>query len=69
MAAVLAVDQHRAAGLVPLDAGDDLDEGRLARSVLTGEAMNLAGDDIEINVGQRANTAEALRNISKLKKV
>ena len=39
----VALDDDAAAGLRLLDAGDDLDQGRLAGAVLTDEAMHLAG--------------------------
>ena len=43
------VDHDAAAGVGALDAGDDLDQRRLAGSVLAGQAMHLAGGDREIN--------------------
>ena len=49
-----------------MDAGQDLDERRLARSVLTDERMDLSGAKLEIDLAQRLHAAEAARDAAKL---
>ena len=49
------------AGVGRVDAGDALDERRLARAVVADEGHHLAGAHLEVDVGQRLDGAEALR--------
>jgi hypothetical protein len=48
------------AGVRAPDAGDDLDECRLARAVVAGERYDLAGADVEVDAGEGVDRAEAL---------
>ena len=56
----LPVDDDAAAGLRRLDAGNDLDQRRLARPVFTDQAMHLAGLQRQIDIAKRVHAAEAL---------
>ena len=49
-------------------AGDDLDEGRLARAVLADQRVHLAGAQVERDALQRADAGERLRDAGGLKK-
>ena len=55
-----AVDEQLA-GVGLVEAGQDLDQRRLARAVLPEEAMDLPGEHVEVDVAQRLGPAEALR--------
>jgi hypothetical protein len=48
------------AGRGLVDAGEDVDEGRLARAVVSHERDDLSGMDVELDVGKRRHRAEAL---------
>src|SRR4029077_11014761 len=50
----------------PVHAGEDLSESRLARTVLTDECVNRPGSEREIDVDERVDAAEALRDTSEL---
>ena len=69
-----AVDLHRAALEQDLavvdrvDAGDALDQGRLARAVVPDEGHHLAGGDVEVDLVQGLDRAEALRDPAQLQK-
>jgi hypothetical protein len=51
------------------DAGEDLQQRRLAGAVLADHAVHLAGLDAEAHVGQRANGAERLGDVLELEPV
>ena len=53
------VDADRAR-VRPVDAGDDLDQRRLAGAVLAQQRMDLAGTDVEADVVQRPHAGERL---------
>ena len=55
----LAVEQDLA-GILPVIAGQDLDQGRLAGAVLADQRMNLARLDLERGRAQRRDAGEAL---------
>src|SRR5207248_1116527 len=59
---LLAVEDHPA-GLGAVDAGEDLDERRLAGPVLTDEAVYLAGEERDVAVLERMHGAEALLRV------
>jgi hypothetical protein len=46
-----------------LQAGDDLDQGGLAGPVLPDQGVDLAGLDVEADVLQRVDPAEALAHV------
>src|SRR3954465_4522652 len=50
-----------ASGFRRLDAGNDLDQRRLARPVFADEAMHLADFQCQIDIAKRMHAAEALR--------
>jgi hypothetical protein len=58
----LAVQEHLT-GVRSVHAGERLDEGRLARAVLTGECVHFAGEQFQGHVPQGAYCAEGLRNV------
>ena len=61
----LAVEEDLAAvGVV--DAGDALDQRRLAGAVVADERHHLAGAHLEVDVGERLDRAEVLRHSAKL---
>src|SRR5262245_34861363 len=60
-----AVDGDRAAGIGRVDAGEDLDQGRLARAVLADQAMHLARLDRPVDRVERDRAAEALADAGK----
>ena len=45
-----------------VDAGEHLDERRLARAVLAEDAVHLAGQDVEVDTAQRLHAGEGLRH-------
>ena len=47
-----------------VDAGERLDEGRLAGAVLSEHAVHFSGTDVEVHSAQRLNAREALRHPS-----
>ena len=49
-----------------IDAGDDLDQRRLARAVLAEQRVNLAGADVERDAAQRAHAGKALLEVAHL---
>ena len=55
-----AVDRVARARIRGVEAGEDLDERRLARSVLPGEAVDLAGRDGQLDIGQYLRGPEGL---------
>ena len=57
----LAVDEHGAL-VGPLEAGEDLDQRRLAGAVVAEQADHLAGTDADRHVGERHHRAEELRD-------
>ena len=61
----LAVEEDLA-GVVAVDAGDALDERRLAGAVVTDERHDLAGAHLEVDVGQRLHRPERLRKVADL---
>ena len=61
----LAVEQHLAV-VHPVDAGDALDERRLAGAVVADERHDLARPNLEVDVGQGLHGAERLRDAAKL---
>ncbi len=58
---LLAVDAH-APGVGGMDAGDDLHHRALAGAVLAGQAMDLAGQQSEIDASKRLDAAKRLRD-------
>ena len=58
----LAVEQHLA-GVRPVHAGEGLDQGRLARAVLAGERVRLAGEQLQGDVAQGPHGAEGLADM------
>jgi len=46
-----------------VDAGEDLDECGLARAVLSHEAVDLTGEELDVTVLESANGAEALLGV------
>ena len=56
----LAVDQQLA-GVGLVEAGEHLDQRRLAGAVLPEEAVDLPGENVEVDAAQRLRPAEALR--------
>ena len=61
----LAVEEDLA-GVVAVDAGDALDERRLAGAVVADERHDLAGPHLEVDIGQRLHGAERLREVADL---
>ena len=57
----LAVE-HDLAAVRRVDAGDALDQGRLAGAVVADEGHHLAGPDLEVDLRERLDGAEALRD-------
>ena len=51
-------------GVRPLDAGDDLDQGGLAATVLAGEAVHLAGTEVERDAVQGGDAAVGLDDVT-----
>ena len=47
---LLAVQLHMT-GIGSVDAGQDLHEGALARSVLADKRVDLVGEEVEVNIG------------------
>ena len=45
-----------------MDAGEHLDQGRLARAVLSEDAVHLAGEDVQVDSAQRLHAREGLRH-------
>nr|BFF10491.1 hypothetical protein GCM10025699_17940 [Microbacterium flavescens] len=45
-----------------MHARENLDERRLARAVLAEDAVDLAGEDLEIDAAQRVDSREGLRH-------
>ena len=62
---LLAVEEDLA-GVVAVDAGDALDERRLAGAVVADERHDLARAHLEVDVGQRLHRAERLREVADL---
>ena len=60
-----AVDQDLALGRL-VDAGEDLDQRRLAGAVVAEEAMDLAGIDLDVDVAERDHRAEMLGDAAEL---
>ena len=66
--AASVIDVHRQRPAVELEfagvgrqrAGDDLQQGRLAGAIGADQSVDLAFDDVEINVAQGVHGAEAL---------
>ena len=58
----LAVEEHLT-GVRSVHPGEGLDEGRLARAVLAGEGVHLAGEQLQGHVPQGAHGAEGLRDV------
>ena len=46
------------------DAGNRLDQGRLARAVVAGKRHDFAGMNVERNLGQRLHAAEMLGDVA-----
>jgi hypothetical protein len=46
-----------------MDAGDDLDQGRLTGAVLADQRMNFARRELQRNVVERGNTREPLADV------
>jgi hypothetical protein len=46
-----------------VDAGEDLDERRLAGAVLADEAVHLTGEELDVPVLERTHGAEALLGV------
>ena len=61
----LAVDQELAAVRI-VEAGEDLDQRRLAGAVLPEEAVDLPGEQAQVDSAQRVRPAEALRELAQL---
>src|SRR5262245_34100978 len=63
----MSVDPDRA-GVTPerVDAGQDLDQGRLARPVLAAEGVDLACAHVEMDVLERLDPAEMLGDAPRL---
>ena len=59
----LAVDQHDAARIGVVEAGEALDQGRLAGAVLTDQRVDLGLADLEGDVLQGALPGEGLREV------
>src|SRR5690606_14022805 len=62
---LLALEAHDAA-VVGLDAGEALDEGRLARAVVADERGDLAGEGLEVDALEHVDRAEALDDVGEL---
>lgn len=45
-------------------AGEDLDERGLSRTILTEEAVHLAGQDFKVNTVERLSSREVFDNVS-----
>ena len=63
----LAGNDDPATAFRRLDAGNDLDEGRLAGTVFPDQAVHLSGLKRQIDITKRMDAAEALRNAGHLK--
>ena len=59
---LLAVDEHPA-GIGLVEAGQDLDQRRLARAVVADQAEHLAGAEVERDVLERCHDTEALADV------
>ena len=59
----LAVDLELAV-LRLVEAGEDLDQGRLPRTVLPEQAVDLPGENAQVDAAQRSGPAEALRQVA-----
>ena len=57
------VDLTRVVGMNP---GDALDQGRLAGTVVADERHDLALSHLEVDVGERLDRAEGLRDVAKI---
>ena len=55
-----AAAQADLAGVGAMDAGEDLDQRRLAGAVLAEQRMHLAGADVEVDSVERQRAGEAL---------
>jgi hypothetical protein len=53
-------DDVAGVGPVGVDAGEDLHEGRLAGTVLAADRVDLAGADVERDLGEGLHTRELL---------
>ena len=62
-------DDDASARLRPLDAGNDLDQGRFARTVFADEAMHFANFKRHVDVAQRMDAAKALGNGMQIEEV
>jgi hypothetical protein len=63
----LAVDFDRS-GIGLVRAGDDFDERRFPRAVLTDQAVNLAGAKVEGNAFERVDAGEGFGDARQLEK-
>ena len=59
-----AADSNGGAGIRRIDAGNDLDQRRLARTVLADQTMDLAAGDAPFDLIERLGAAEALADVS-----
>ena len=66
---VLTLDPDTTARIGRVVSGEDLDQGRLPRSVLPQEGVNLAGLDGHADACQRLGTSECLRHSSRLREL
>ena len=57
-----AVEEHPAR-VGPVDAGDDLDQRRLAGAVLAHQRVDLAGPEVERDVVERLDAGEGLARV------
>jgi hypothetical protein len=60
----LTVDPRLRAGIGLVVAGEDFDERRLARPVLTYKRVDLTRGDVEVDVDQRGLAGKGLRQLS-----
>ena len=63
------LDDDAPAGLRPLHAGNDLDQGRFARAVLADQAMHFARLKRHVDVAQRMDAAKALGNCMQIEEI
>jgi hypothetical protein len=61
----LVRDLERSAVVGRVIAGQDLDEGRLARAVLAEEAVHLAGPNVQIEIAQDGLPGKGLREVAR----
>ena len=64
---VLAGEEHGAAGLRSVDARDEVEERTLARPVRPDDPVDRALRNLQLNIGQRNQAAEVLRESGELK--